>query len=108
MDQFVQALWGLAAPSVVALAVYGIKALRAFMLNQIQQRLGDGAARIAGEIIAQLGAGQPAAAPSVDWLDAAASKLRERFPDSTANLPQDTLVGMIRGELGKLGQAVPR
>lgn len=106
MDTFVQALWGVAAAAVTALAGIAIPIARNYATNLLQQRLGDGAARVAGEIAAKV-AGDPAITAATDaMLAAGAAALVKRFPDTASKLPLDTLTGMIRGELGKLGQPV--
>jgi hypothetical protein len=106
MDQLVQALWGVAAAAVTALATITIPIARTYATNLLQQRLGEGASRIAGEIAAKV-AGDPAISAATDaMLAAGAAALVKRFPDTAANLPLSTLTGMIKGELGKMGQGV--
>lgn len=106
MDTLVQALWGVAAAAVTALAGIAIPLARTHLTNLLQQRVGEGAARVAGEIAAKV-AGDPAIEAATDaMLRAGAAELAKRFPDTAAKVPLDTLVGMVKGELGKLGQPV--
>ncbi|WP_424813581.1 hypothetical protein [Roseococcus sp. YIM B11640] len=113
MEQFTQALWALAAAVVTAVGGVAVAALRDYATNLkertanlVQQRLGEGAARVAGEISAKV-AGDPAVTMATDaMMRAGADALRERFPDTAGRLPVETLEGMIRGELGKRGEAV--
>ena len=106
METFVQALWGVAAAAVTALAGFAIPLARAYVTNLVQQRIGEGAARVAGDISAQV-FGDPSVEAATDaMVRAGAEALRARYPATAARLPLDTLTGMIRGELGKLGQGV--
>lgn len=75
-------------------------------LADIQARLGGGASRVAGEIAAAVRADGLAAAPPA-LIDNAARLLKERYAETLARLdvPDSTLIGMVKGELGKLGVA---
>lgn len=106
MEQLTQALWGVAALAVTTLAGIAVPLARTYLTNLLQQRLGEGAARVAGEIAAKV-AGDPAIAAATDaMLRAGADALVKRFPDTASKIPLDTLTSMIKGELGKLGQPV--
>lgn len=107
MEQFTQALWGLAAAVVSAAGLAILPLIRAYFTNLVQQRLGDGAARVAGEIAAVLN-GDPEVEQKLRILIAqGADLLMKRFPGTAPKVGDQTLQGMIRGELGKLGVALP-
>jgi len=76
----------------------------------VQQRLGEGAARVAGEIVAELRADPNIEAVTRGMLDRGAMILAERFRDTVRDrgIEPHVLTGMIAGELGKLGVAVRR
>lgn len=106
MDQILQAVGTLLAAALVALATTGIRAIQAYADNLIQQRLGAGAARVAGEIASTV-AGDPGVHAATEaMVEVGVAQMQRRFPDTAGKLPTDVLAGMIRGELGKLGQAV--
>lgn len=117
MDQVSQALWaGLAAaltalvPLVVRVVVRGAELLGERALAEVQARLGAGAARVAGELAAELRASPTLQAVSQAAIDRGAEALRARFADTVEKrgVPVDVLRGMVMGELGKLGVAVSR
>lgn len=108
MEQITQALFGLAAAVLTALAGVLVQAVRAYADNLVQQRLGAGAARVAGQIAAEVMGDDKVLAATQQMIDAGARAMRERFPDTAGKLPHGVLAGMIAGELGKLGQAVQR
>lgn len=117
MDQVVTALWGVLAAGVSALGwvLIGLlrqaaeaQAQRALLL--VQQRLGEGAARIAGEIAGQVLADPALQGATRAMLDAGAAEMQRRFADSVARrgISVDALRGMVAGEVGKLGVGLPR
>ncbi len=108
MEQITQALFGLAAAVIAALAAAGVRAVQAYTDNLIQQRLGAGAARVAGEIAAEVMGNDQVLAATDQMIEAGAAALAARFPNTAGKLPVSTLAGMVAGELGKLGQAVQR
>jgi hypothetical protein len=108
MEELTQALLGLLAAVVTALAGVAVQAVRAYATNLVQERIGAGAARVAGEIAAEVMGNDHVLAASREMIEAGAAKLAERFPDTAGKLPRETLMGMIGGELGRLGQAVTR
>lgn len=108
MEDLTQALLGLLAAVVTALAGVAVQAVRAYATNLVQERIGAGAARVAGEIAAEVMGNDQVLAATEAMIQAGAAKLAERFPDTAGKLPSGTLAGMITGELGKLGQAVAR
>lgn len=106
MEQVTQAVFGLLAAVLAALGGVAVQAVRAYAANLVQERLGIGAARVAGQIAAEV-MGQPdVEVASQAMIDAGVAAMRERFPDTAGKLSSDTLAGMIAGELGRLGQAV--
>lgn len=108
MEQLLQAAGSLLAAVLTALGFTAIRAAQAYADNLIQQRLGAGAARVAGEIAA-IAKGDPSVQAATEaMVDVGVAQLQRRFPDTAGKLPADVLGGMIRGELGKLGQAVQR
>lgn len=108
METVIQALWGVAALAVTTLGGFAVQAIRQYGMNLIQQRLGVGAARVAGEIVAEVIA-RPDVQQATDVMLAfGVDKLRERFPDTASKIGADTLKGMIAGELGRLGMGVAR
>lgn len=108
MEQVTQALFGLVAAVIAALGAVAVRAVQAYADNLVQQRLGAGAARVAGEIAADVMGNDQVLAATREMIEAGAAVMRERFPDTAGKLPVETLTGMIAGELGKLGQAVTR
>lgn len=108
MEQLTDALVGLLVAVLTALAGVAVQLVRAYADNLVQQRLGAGAARVAGEIAAHVMGDDRVLAATQAMVDAGAAALRERFPDTAGKLPHETLAGMVAGELGKLGQAVMR
>lgn len=119
MDQIIPALWGLAAAAVTGVAVLLglliraatpilVSAFQAWLTNQVQRRLGDGAARVAGEIAAEVAADPNQTVVTPEQLRDGVQRLRQRFRDTAGAQPPEVLEGMVRGELGRLGQAVPR
>lgn len=107
MDQLLQALWGVAAAAVTALAGVAIPIARDYATNLVQQRLGDGAARVAGEIAAILAGSTDVQDKSRILIAQGANLLLKRYPDTAPKVGFPTLEGMIRGELGRLGVALP-
>jgi hypothetical protein len=79
-------------------------------LALVQERLGAAAARIAAEIAAEVRTSPTLHNVTEGMLERGAEQLRERFADTAARLrlPDETLAGMIAGELGKLGVSVKR
>lgn len=108
MEQVTQALFGLMAAVIAALGAVAVQAVRAYADNLVQARLGAGAARVAGQIAAEVMGDDQVLAATQAMIDAGADALAQRFPDTAGKLPRETLAGMIAGELGKLGQAVQR
>lgn len=115
MDALIQALLGLLAAVLTAVGGVAVQALRAYAtklaeekVNLIQQRIGVGAARVAGEIAAEVMGNDQVLAATDQMIEAGAAALVARFPDTAGKLPAGTLAGMIAGELGRLGQAVQR
>lgn len=117
MDQVTQALWAALAAALTVLVPIGVRlAGRAVellgerALAEVQARLGVGAARVAGEIVAEMRASPALQAVTQSMLLQGAEKLSRRFPDTVRKhgVPAETLAGMIAGELGKLGVAVAR
>lgn len=108
MEQVTQALFGLVAAVIAALGAVAVRAVQAYADNLVQQRLGAGAARVAGEIAAEVMGDDQVLAATREMIEAGAASMRARFPDTAGKLPVETLAGMIAGELGKLGQAVQR
>jgi hypothetical protein len=108
MENLIQALLGLLAAVVTALAGVAVQAVRAYATNLVQERIGVGAARVAGEIAAEVMGDDQVLIATREMIEAGAAKLAARFPDTAAKLPAETLTGMIVGELGRLGQAVTR
>lgn len=108
MDEVMQALTGLLMAALTAAIGYGVQWLRANTANLVQERLGAGASRVAGEIAAEIAGSDHVTAASDAVIAAGVAALRARFPDTAAKLAPGTLAGMIVGELGKLGQAVAR
>lgn len=78
--------------------------------DMLRRALGDGAARVAGEIIFN---NPEVRALGAQFAEAAVAsgvqKLRERFPDTVSRfgVSEETLRGMIRGEIGKMGPPPP-
>ena len=108
MDDVTQALFGLLAAVLTALGGVAVQAVRAYAANLVQERLGAGAARVAGQIAAEVMGDDRVLSATQEMIDAGATTLRQRFPDTAGKLPHDVLAGMVAGELGKLGQAVVR
>jgi len=108
MDDVMQALMGLLMAVVTAAAGFGVQWLRANTANLVQDRIGAGAYRVAGEIVAELKSSGHVTAASDAMISAGVAALRARFPDTAGKLAPGTLAGMIVGELGKLGQSVQR
>ncbi|MBS7793078.1 hypothetical protein KTR66_24060 [Roseococcus sp. SDR] len=103
-----QAFLMLAAVAVAALVRELVKLAREHVLNLVQARLGEGAARVAGQILADIAARPDVQVASQDMIAAGVAVMRHNFPDSARRLSDEQLAGMLRGELGKLGQAVLR
>ena len=117
MDLVVQALWAALAAALTAVVPVGVRLAARYgevlgerALAEVQRRLGDGAARVAGEIVAELRASPELQAATQAMLQRGAATLAGRFADTVTkrNIPLDTLAGMVAGELGKLGVAVRR
>lgn len=112
MEQFIQALEALATAVVVAavpilwrVGTVFVQAKTQEAALLVQQRLGDAAARVAGEIAAEIKASPNVQAASKAMVQSGALLLEERFRDTVKKrgIPLDTLGGMVAGELGKLG-----
>jgi hypothetical protein len=108
MDDLIQALLGLLAAVLTALGAVAVQALRAYADNLIQARLGEGAARVAGQIVAEVMAAPDVQAASQAMVDAGVAAMQKRFPDTAGKMPAETIAGMIAGELGKIGLGVAR
>src|SRR5687768_13553839 len=117
MDQVVQALWGLAAAVLTALApiAYRVahRAAERFAeeaLATVQLRLGEGARRVAGEIAAELRANPEVRLATEEMIRRGTLALTTRFADTVQKrgIPAATMQGMIVGELGRLGLGVQR
>lgn len=117
MDLVVQTLWAALAAALTAVVPVGVRLAARYgevlgerALAEVQRRLGDGAARVAGEIVAELRASPELQAATQAMLQRGAATLAGRFSDTVTkrNIPMDTLAGMVAGELGKLGVAVRR
>jgi len=108
MDDVMQALMGLLMAVLTAAIGFAVQWLRANTLNLVQERLGAGAARVAGQIVAKIKADGDVMEATEAVISAGVADLRARFPDTAGKLAPGTLAGMIVGELGKLGQAVAR
>ena len=106
MDEFTQALWALAAAAVTAAAGAVVPLIRAYLTNVVQQRLGEGAARVAGEIAAKVAASPDLTIASDAMIKAGVAAIQKRFPDTAAKIPVSTITGMVVGEVGKLGLGV--
>lgn len=115
MEQVVSALWGLLAAVLATFAAVASQAVRRWAeaeaqrgLAIVQQRLGEGAARVAGEIAASVATNPEIEAATQAMVDVGAEVLCARFADTVAKygIPLDTLAGMVKGEIGKLGHAV--
>jgi hypothetical protein len=79
-------------------------------LALVQERLGAAAARIAAELATNARTSPTLPGVTEGMLERGTEQLRERFSDTAARLgiPDETLAGMIAGELGKLGVSVKR
>jgi hypothetical protein len=113
MEQFSQALWGVATATLIALVPVIRRTLTALFeitLERMQRRLGEGAGRVAGEIIAELQASPEIQVVTEQMLRVAVQSLETRYADTIKRyqIPVSTLQGMIIGELGKLGATVQR
>lgn len=115
MEVLIQAAMALLAAVLTAVGGVGVRVLTAYLdklaeekLNLIQARIGAGAARVAGEIAAEVMGNDQVLAATDEMLRAGAAALAVRFPDTAGKLPAETLASMIAGELGRLGQAVQR
>jgi len=110
MDEIVAALWAVVVAALAAAVLIGMRAIGAYAdlarqraAEVVQARLGQAAARIAGEI-----AGQIAADPNVraaSAVEAGARVLVSRFSETLGarGIAAATVEGMVRGELCKLG-----
>jgi uncharacterized protein YbbC (DUF1343 family) len=109
-----------ALAALAALAAVLLPALRAALraaaeaaaervLLDVQNRIGGGASRVAGELIERARAEGLEAVPPL-LIDQGAAVLKQRYADTIArvNIPDSTLAGMVVGELGKLGASVLR
>lgn len=108
MDQIVQALVGVLAAVLAALGAAAVQAVRAYAVNLVQERVGAAAARIAGEIAAEVMGNDQVLAATDEMIRAGAAALAARLPQTAGRLPEATRAGMIAGELGRLGQGVAR
>ena len=106
MEQLTQVLWAAAAAVVSALAGVAIPLVRAYLTNLVQQRLGEGAARVAGEIAAKVAASPDLTIASEAMIRAGVAAIQKRFPDTAGKIPVSTITGMVIGEVGKLGVGV--
>jgi hypothetical protein len=117
METILQALGALLAavivaltPRLVALAGAILDFVQQRALLAVQQRLGEGAARIAAEIAAEVHASPDVQAATRAMLEKGVFQLQDRFGETikTRGIPFGTLSGMLAGELGKLGVAVQK
>jgi hypothetical protein len=108
MEQVTEALAGLLVAVLTALAGVAVRAVRAYADNLVQERLGAGAARVAGQIAAEVMGNDQVLAATREMIESGVDAMEKRFPDTAKKISRDTLRGMITGELGKLGQAVQR
>lgn len=117
MDQVLQALGVLLAAVCTAVTPIIAGAVRAWAEAQhqaamatLQARLGEGAARAAGEILATVRTDPSVQHATQAMVDLAAATLHARFAETIARykIPADTLRGMIAGEVGKLGLGIVR
>lgn len=115
MDQIVAILWAAVAAALAAALPIGLRALGAYgelarqrAAEVVQARLGDAAARIAGEIAGQIAADPNVRAATSAMVETGAQLLAGRFRDTlrARGIPTATVEGMVRGELGKLGVAL--
>lgn len=108
MEQVTQAAFGLLAAVLMAVGGVAVQAIRAYAVNLVQARISAGAARVAGEIAAEVMGDDQVLAATREMVERGVASMRTRFPDTAGKLPTETLAGMITGELGRLGQAVVR
>ncbi|CAB4579312.1 MAG: hypothetical protein F2563_04105 [Actinobacteria bacterium] len=117
MDQVISALWATVAAAILAAAPIVLRVALAYaeLLRQrgwqvLQERLGEGAARIAAEIAAQVAGSPGVQAASRAMVETGALMLRARFEQEVARrgVPLATIEGMLTGELGKRGVVVQR
>jgi hypothetical protein len=99
-------LIGVAGRALVAVA----EANTQRALATVQLRLGTAAGRIAAELATQVGQGALARTITPGLIEAAAEQLRDRFAETVARhgITDETLSGMIAGELGKIGVSIYR
>lgn len=117
MDQIVSALWAVVAAAIAAAVPIGLRALGAYAelarqraASVVQARLGEAAARVAGEIAGQIAADPNVRAASAAMVQTGTQVLVGRFRETLGarGIPTSTVEGMVRGELGKIGVALPR
>lgn len=79
-------------------------------LATVQARLGEAAARVAGELVAEINASDTHDVLTPGMIARGADMLRDRFAETVARhgISHETLAGMIAGEAGKLGAALAR
>ena len=104
MEQVVTALWGLAAAVIMAVGGVLVPVIRDYATNLLQARIGAAAGRVAGEIAARVAADPTVTAATQAMIAAGAEALKARVPDAIRKLgaSDDTLRGMVAGEVGKL------
>lgn len=108
MEQVTEALSGLLVAVLTALSAVAVQAVRAYAANLVQERLGAGAARVAGQIAAEVMGDDQVMLATREMVEAGVDAMQARFPQTAGKLPRETVAGMITGELGRLGQAVVR
>lgn len=86
----------------LAMSLAAEAAQRAALL--VQQRIGEGATRVAGEIAARVLADPDLRSATGEMLDAGAEALRQTYAGSVTKngITTDVLRRMVAGELGKL------
>lgn len=115
MEELINTSLVLLATVLSILGGYAAQVLRAYVnklaaehTNLIQQRVGTGAERIAGEIISQLINSDSVKVATNKMIESGVAALASRFPDTAGKMPVSTLTGIIIGELGKKGVAVEK
>lgn len=117
MEDVTQAALGLLAAVLTALASIMIRAattwvevLRQRAMLLVQERLGQGAARAAGDVVSQLVGDPSVTRATQEMVDTAASALALKFQDTLQahKIPTTAIRDMVLGELGKMGVRVGR
>ena len=117
MDDLVAALWAVVAAALAAAIPIGLRALGAYAelakqqaAGAVQSRLGDAAARVAGEIAGTIAADPTVRAATAAMVQTGTQVLAGRFRETlrAKGISDATVEGMLRGELGKLGVALTK